>query len=429
MRIAPSPPSVALLLCPLLFATSGCSLLRTLQGRNTVDLKGAEIVRMSVDLRKQEKTICPRERVQMGVFLDAKLAGDDKPQSFETWAGPPGTSRNGKLDFSEFAFASELGVFDDDGFFTPAKDVRASAGKEFSVKAVYRTRPDKFSFELGFKPDYACIKTAPFGGAPGATGRAGQSGKPGESGRYGGSNAGGRGGNGGSGSPGGQGADGGDGPHLQAYATFVKTPYYPKLLAIRIRGERDDLLLASHDTPFVVEAIGGRGGDGGPGGSGGPGGGGGAGNPAGDGGDGGRGGDGGNGGRGGHGGEVEIVFDAAFPELGDLLKANVAGGEAGRPGGAGGPGSKGTGGAGTSTTPGVAPKSGNNGAEGAKGGSGGAGAPGPAGRFFTHPGDVAAQIAGPDITPLSIDKETDVPSTPPPATDPSKGKKPGKPKK
>ena len=180
-----TPRTRPLALCTLALLPSlfGCSLLRTLQGRNTVDLKGAEVVRMSVDIRKQQKTICPREQVQMGVFLDAKLKGEGGPKAFETWVGPPGTSRNGKLDFSEFAFDSPLGSFDDDGFFTPNKDLRASAGKELAIKAVYRARPDKFSFDLTFKPDYACIRSAPFGGTKGAAGSSGASGSAGQSGR------------------------------------------------------------------------------------------------------------------------------------------------------------------------------------------------------------------------------------------------------
>ena len=356
----------------------------------------------------------------MGVFLDAKLKGEGGPKAFETWVGPPGTSRNGKLDFSEFAFDSPLGSFDDDGFFTPNKDLRASAGKELAIKAVYRARLDKFSFDLTFKPDYACIRSAPFGGTKGAAGSSGASGSAGQPGRYGGSSAGGNGGPGGPGGRGGQGADGGDGPKLQVFATFVKTPYYPKLLAIRIRGERDDLLLAPADQPFVIDAVGGPGGDGGQGSSGGPGGSGGAGTPAGDGGNGGSGGDGGNGGKGGHGGDIEIIFDPAYPELANLVQGNAAGGKAGSPGGGGGAGQKGTGGAGT----GQNPRSGANGTDGASANRGGEGAVGPAGRVSARSGEAISQVvAPPDITPFAVEKPAEATPSPAPPADPPKGKK------
>jgi hypothetical protein len=416
VRFAPA------LLSPLLAsAATGCAFFRSLQGLNTVNLQGAEVVKMGVDIRKDQKTICPREKTQMAVFLDAKLKGEGQAKSFETWAGPPGTSRNGKLDFNDFAFNSALGSFDADGFFTPLPDVRASVGKEFTIKAVYRARPDKFSFDLSFKPDYACIRTASFAGNAGPAGESGRSGSPGETGRYGGKDPGGKGGPGGAGSSGGAGGDGGDGPRLQAFVTFVKTPYYPKLLAVRIRGERDDLLLAPPDRPFVIEAVGGPGGDGGSGGPGGSGGDGGAGTPGGEGGNGANGGDGGTGGRGGHGGDVQIFYDASFPELVDLVKANVAGGTAGRPGGGGSAGNKGNGGAGTGS--GAASKPGANGSSGAAGRGGAAGASGPAGRSDSRPGDVIAQVSfPPDLVPLTVDKPVDVP--PPAAPPPSDGKRP-----
>jgi hypothetical protein len=417
------PRLLPIVLAPsLAFAATGCAFFRSLQGLNTVNLQGAEVVKMGVDIRKDQKTICPREKTQMAVFLDAKLKGQSETKSFETWAGPPGTSRNGKLDFNEFAFNSALGSFDADGFFTPSPDVRASVGKEFVIKAVYRARPDKFSFDLSFKPDYGCIQAATFAGNAGPTGQTGGSGSPGETGRYGGKDPGGRGGPGGSGSSGGQGGDGGDGPRLQAFVTFVKTPYYPKLLAVRIRGERDDLLLAPPDRPFVIEATGGRGGAGGNGGPGGGGGDGGAGTPGGEGGNGGNGGDGGNGGRGGHGGDVQIFYDASFPELLDLVKANVAGGGAGQPGGGGSAGNKGNGGAGTGT--GAASKPGASGSAGAAGRAGAAGSPGPAGRSDSRAGDVVSQVAfPPDLTPLAVDKPVDVPPPPTSEPPPSDGKR------
>src|SRR4051812_19503600 len=52
----------------VLVSTSGCGFFRRLAGNDTVDLKKAQVESMSVDLRRAQKTICPREAVQMAVF-------------------------------------------------------------------------------------------------------------------------------------------------------------------------------------------------------------------------------------------------------------------------------------------------------------------------------------------------------------------------
>ena len=57
----------------LLSTTASCVVFRSLAGKNTLDLEGADVRSMGVDIRKREKTICPRERVQMAVFADLVL--------------------------------------------------------------------------------------------------------------------------------------------------------------------------------------------------------------------------------------------------------------------------------------------------------------------------------------------------------------------
>ncbi|HEX3343969.1 MAG TPA: hypothetical protein VHS09_05320, partial [Polyangiaceae bacterium] len=63
---------------------SGCHLWNRLWGKDTVDLAKADIKSMSVDIRKERKTICPREPVQMAVFVEAVLDGEKEKKSVET---------------------------------------------------------------------------------------------------------------------------------------------------------------------------------------------------------------------------------------------------------------------------------------------------------------------------------------------------------
>src|SRR5262245_29633785 len=102
-----------------LLALGGCGFLKSMAGRNTVSLEKAEIKSMSVDIRKQAKTICPREKVQMAVFVKAVLEDEKEVLSIETWEGDENASRNDKLEFDEFAFHSNLGAFDKNGWFSP----------------------------------------------------------------------------------------------------------------------------------------------------------------------------------------------------------------------------------------------------------------------------------------------------------------------
>jgi len=141
-----------------------------------------------------------------------------------------------------------------------------------------------------------------------------------------------------SGESGEDGHDGEAGPVLTAFVTRASTPSAPDVVAVRIHGSRDDLLLFPRDRPIVIVAAGQDGGGGGHGGDGGWGGQGGFGRrrrSAGAAGPGGNGGDGGNGGHGGDGGQVSVVIDARFPELAAVLKVDVHGGHGGYGGGGG----------------------------------------------------------------------------------------------
>lgn len=248
--------SRALLLVTVAGSAAGCHVWNRLWGKDSIDLSKADVQSMSVDIRKERKTICPREQVQMAVFADVVLEGEKEKKSFETWAGRAGANKNDKLDFVDFAFHSDQGQFDKDGWFQPNQDVLATAGTEFDIETVYKRRPDKFSFSTKYKPDYQCIKGGGKDGAPGNPGESGSAGQGGSDGQSGSdSQAGGSGSQGGNGGPGGDGGNGGPGPHIVAYATMVKTPFYDKLVAIKLTGDVDDFLLAPVGQPLVIEAL------------------------------------------------------------------------------------------------------------------------------------------------------------------------------
>ncbi|HEY8075414.1 MAG TPA: hypothetical protein VIF62_14920 [Labilithrix sp.] len=393
--------STKLLLVVLACASvTGCGALRRLAGNDTVNLEKADVKSMSVDLRRQQKTICPRAPVQMAIFMEVVLDGDKDKKQVETWAGRGSVNKNDKLEFTEFAFHSEQGSFDQDGWFSPNPDVLVTAGKEFEIKSVFRKRPDKFSMNTTYKPDYECIKS---GGGGGASGSAGSAGGDGEAGRYGqsgsSSQGGGDGGDGSPGSNGGRGTDGAPGPHLTAYATMVKTPFYDRLVAISIDGDAHDFLLVPEGAAITLHASGGAGGSGGRGGHGGSGGSGGSGNPGGNGGRGAAGGSGGKGGNGGPGGQIDLVYDTRFPDLRGQIHLDVAGGAAGSAGPGGNGGSAGRGGSGitpsgsSGQTPPPAP-AGKDGSGGAQGAGGAPGRSGPDGRATASPGDVKSKLSG-----------------------------------
>ncbi len=370
----------------VLASSTGCGFFRRIAGSDTVDLKKAQVDSMSVDLRRSQKTICPREPVQMAVFAKVTLEGEKQAKDIETWQGKHGANKNDKMEFADFAFHSEQGNFDEDGWFAPNPNLLATASKEFEIKSVFKQRPDKFSFSTTYKPDYTCIKQA---GKSGGGGQQGQAGPGGEAGR-----AGSEGGQGGSGSPGGQGANGTDGqpgPHLTAYATMVKTPFYEKLVAVRISGDYEDFVLVPEGQPFTLRAPGGSGGAGGNGGSGGRGGSGGsAAYVGGAGGQGANGGSGGMGGNGAAGGSIDLVVDSRYPDLAKAIALEAPGGEAGPPGAAGQGGAAGSGGSGT----GQGGKRGPDGAAGAHGAPGSGGRRGPDGRVSAKAGSVLEQFGG-----------------------------------
>jgi hypothetical protein len=396
MKPSRIPSFLLLASLPVVASTvTGCHLWNHLWGRDTVSLEKADIKSMSVDIRKERKTICPREPVQMAIFVEAVLDGDKDKKSLETWAGKGSVNKNDKLDFVDFAFQSDLGAFDKEGWFAPNASLLASTDKEFEIKTVFTKQPDKFSFSTKYKPDYQCIKGGGKNGSVGNGGSNGPSGSAGKDGPMGSdSQAGGNGTQGGSGGPGGDGANGGAGPHVQGYATMVKTAYYDKLVAIKLTGDVEDVLLAPVDQPITIQATGGPGGPGGTGGSGGHGGRGGSGDPAGQGGSGGQGGNGGKGGVGGAGGSIEFVFDARYPELASQIHLDVSGGEAGEGGAAGHGGDGGSGGNGMTPQGGTPVASGQKGGDGPGGAQGTSGQKGPDGRASAHAGKAADQFAG-----------------------------------
>ena len=391
-----------------LSTVTGCGALRRLAGNDTVNLEKAEVKTMSVDLRRQQKTICPRDAVQMAIFADVVLDGDKAAKPVETWQGKSGVNKNDKLDFVDFAFQSDQGTFDRDGWFAPNPDLLTTVGKEFSIKSVYRRRPDKFSFTTTYKPDYACIKDGGGGGGPGRDGPSGSDGQSGKGGASGSSSsAGGEGADGGSGTSGGSGGDGTQGPRITVHATVVKTAFYERLVAISIDGDQKDFLLVPEGQAITIRALGGAGGIGGAGGRGGPGGSGGSGNPGGRGGKGGQGGNGGNGGNGGPGGTLEYVYDTTHPELRGAIKLDVSGGAAGPAGHGGGAGSGGSGGSGLSPSssgngpPPPQAKTGASGPEGASGSGGASGRQGSDGRATATAGAVKDRFASrAGVTPL-----------------------------
>ena len=223
-------------------------------------------------------------------------------------------NKNDKLDFVDFAFQSDQGAFDDQGWFTPAPNLLTTVGKEFEIKSVFKRRPDKFSFTTKYKPDYSCIKGAGKSGAPGNEGSSGRlrarrqhgperrleqlgrkrrPGRPGRRRRQ--RNERRR-------RPAHRGVrdDGEDGILRQARGD-------------PLTGDIEDFILFPPEQQIVLHANGGPGGSGGRGGAGGHGGPGGSGNGGGDGGSGGVGGHGGNGGNGGPGGSVESHLRSPLP--------------------------------------------------------------------------------------------------------------------
>jgi hypothetical protein len=378
-----------------LLALAGCTAYRQLTGEDTVSLEQAEVLRMEVDLRRPVKAICPREPVQMHVRVDARLPGQSSVSRLETWEGGPEVRRNGKLDFGNFEFTSGQGTFDQHGFFRPVGDVLATVERGFAIRTAFRHRPDRFTETRGYSPDYSCIRSAGGAGEHGDSGSSGRDGSNGYIGREGSAGE-----PGGPGTPGEPGETGGPGPRLQAFATYVRTRFHPRLVAVRIEGAVRDLVLAVPDQELVLLAVGGPGGPGGAGGDGGDGGDGGRGRPGrngGSGGIGGPGGSGGPGGDGGPGGVLEVLYDGRFPDLGRLLRLDVSGG----PGGPGGPGGDGGDGGNGGSGGRDGGRQGRGGPGGSAGSVGSPGRPGPAGTARLRAGAVSEQFRSlPGIQPL-----------------------------
>ncbi|QWP78617.1 hypothetical protein J5226_09565 [Lysobacter sp. K5869] len=396
-RIAPTSPvsrrrgiALAAAVATVALALPGCGAVRTIAGINTVHLEQARIESMQIDLADGAASVCPRQRVQMHAVVAAQLPKQPAPLLYETWRGANGTRRNGMLDFRNFAFSSQQGRFDELGWFEPNPDVLASLDSGFAISASLVHPTAQFARTAHYPASYDCIDRIGAAAGPGIDGRDGgygERGRDGYDGAHGGRGEYGR--NGGDGEPGG---DGYGGMHVRAYATYVATARYPRLLAVRLEGDVEDFVLAPPDRAFVVVAAGGRGGQGGDGGSGGAGGDGGDGNKdkdrpgyGGEGGDGGDGGYGAPGGRGGDGGQIELIYDRRFPELAGWLRMDASGGSGGDGGSAGASGSGGDGGDGGSG-------SGRDGRSGNYGSSGPTGLRGRDGFARMQAGDVAERF-------------------------------------
>jgi hypothetical protein len=365
---------------------AGCQLWRRMIGRDTILLDDYDVKSLSAGIRRPGETICPLEATQMAVSVTAVDPADPaKIVEYETWQGDPGGRHNDTLDFSNFAFGSPQGAFDEHGYFHPAGGVVPTIAAEFRIEVALRKQPGVFDAHLVYRPDYRCITGSEEGGEPGYDGAYGAPGASGSTGASGGGDGpGGDGSDGGDGGPGGSGSGGGDGAAVTAWATWAATPFYPKLLAIVVRGAGGDILYLAHpEQGFTVSASGGAGGSGGDGGSGGRGGDGGSGAPGGSAGNGGSGGAGGSGGDGGDGGSVQLVYDRRFPELAQAIAIRADGG----PGGA--PGQRGYAGDG-----GMAYDGGTPGVRGADGPPGHPGRSGRPGRVAAEPGDVSSLFAG-----------------------------------
>ncbi|MEO6772508.1 MAG: hypothetical protein ABI467_05725 [Kofleriaceae bacterium] len=340
-------------------------------------LADAKILDMKVNLHEQPG-LCPGHPGKL--YVDATVQ----------WPGMEPVLRAlgrdvDSLDPSKFSITGPLLRGDADANLIPSDDVQASDDAGFEAKVVYTLEP-RWSFHEVFKPEYSCFSGWVIpgdGGAGGSGGYSGSSGSPGESGQHG--------------SNGGPGARGGTGGHVTAYVTIVSTKFYAKLYAVIANGT---FFLAPADRELTFAAIGGPGGAGGDGGNGGNGGSqrtesrdeyddnnnkttvqvgkGGAGN-------GGNGGSGGYGGDGGGGGTVEVIYDAAFPELRGMIATDVTGG-------AGGPGGNGGGaGAGGGSTADRDKQIGQDGQGGQGGSEGRAGVPG---RANVRGGAVTSQFRG-----------------------------------
>ncbi len=353
----------------------------------TVRMEKWNVSTITVALRSDKASICPREPVQLAVFADADHRKRDKHKRLETWAGKRGGGF-GHVGFEEFSYRVSGGEINPrTGWFIPDRDMLATAARGFAFEVTYKREPDVAPASVRFPPAYDCVSWLGGSGRGGDDGVSGSAGAPGSSGSWGGdSRAGGSGGEGTSGSGGSSGQDGAAGPNVVARAMLVRTPFHGNVVLVALEGDVRDRILFDPARPLQLVAQGGTGGRGGSGGAGGDGGGGGDGRPGGAGGSGGNGGDGAAGGRGGPGGSITLIVDAAHPQLERAFVLSAPGGDGGDGGRAGAAGAGGAGGS-------AKGEDSSAGASGSSGSAGRAGASGPAGAIGTariEVGDVAA---------------------------------------
>ncbi len=336
-------------------------------GPRPARLDASKATAIEVTTVADARRFCPGgESIQLAV---AVTTTDGK--RLDTWNR--GETRDGKLPFNIFEYTTTWGQIDGDGFVRLPDDPIAAIGRVVTVEVRVAERPDLVG-TVALEPDFGCGGVLGGLGAQGQSGWTGDGGHDGRAGAAGNDTSDGR--DGEHGSDAGDGSDGGPGgpgPRVEAAVALVDTATGQRLAVLRTwsNGAAATTVYDPKGRPWGVVALGGEGGRGGSGGRGGAGGAGGngtykssssssgsgsgsgsgdgddkPGTSGGNGGDGGRGGDGGNGGDGGDGGTIELVYDAAFPELLDTIVVDNRGGRGGEAGWAGDGGAGGTGGSG-----------------------------------------------------------------------------------
>ena len=291
------------------------------------------------------------QRVCPGGLISASYEAQLESGLWMPFARTYDKKRPPKLHVVFLRRASPDAIPHESGDWTAAPDPSISAMHGYRLTAFMRAYPSVQGFTT-IEPDYSCMPHAfSFEGEPGPVG-----------------------------------ASGANGPDVTVRLRYLKSPYYPKLLAAAIEvGSAPPFYVfadANQIPPadwLIIESRGGRGGRGAAGTKGQAGGNGAPGCPGGAGGAGGPGGPGGPGGGGGRGGRVTVIVPADQPLLAGLVDARSPGGVGGA-GGAGGPGGSGGKGGVIQGSPGQQCQAGAAGADGPKGQAGGegpVGIPGP----------------------------------------------------
>ena len=266
------------------------------------------------------------QRVCPGGLISASYEAQLESGLWMPFARTYDKKRPPKLHVVFLRRASPDAIPHESGDWTAAPDPSISAMHGYRLTAFMREYPSVQGFTT-IEPDYSCMPHAfSFEGEPGPVG-----------------------------------ASGANGPDVTVRLRYLKSPYYPKLLAAAIEvGSAPPFYVfadANQIPPadwLIVESRG-AGGAGGPGGPGGPGGG------------------------GGRGGRVTVIVPADQPLLAGLVDARSPGGVGGA-GGAGGAGGSGGKGGVIQGSPGQQCQAGAAGADGPKGQAGGegpVGIPGP----------------------------------------------------